>query len=131
MQGNLYFSIEERYQKQISLLQNFCNNDTEFGLVICSDNDEALGFMIQFFIRQDAIIVDIKNEIMPNNKIYVIQNVDILLKHDNKIEYAMILKKIIDESTDKKIIFTIKKDINYFVLPDLLSRIKSFYHIYV
>ena len=131
MQGNLYFSIEEKYQKKIALLQNFCKSDTEFGLVICSDSDEALDFMTQFFIAQGAAIIDIEREIMPNNKIYVVQNIDILLKHDNKIEYAMLLKKIIDESVDKKIIFTIKKDINSFVLPDLSSRIKSFYCIYV
>jgi hypothetical protein len=131
MQGNLYFSIEEKYQKQIALLQNFCNNDTEYGLVICLDSDEGLDFMTQFFITQGAIIIDIENEIMPNNKICVVQNIDILLKHENKIEHARLLKKIIDESIDKKIIFTIKKDIDSFVLPDLSSRIKSFYHIYV
>ena len=131
MQGNLYFSIEEKYQKQILLLQNFCKNDAEYGLVICSDSDEALNFIIQFFIIQGAAIIDIESEIMPNNKIYVVQNIDMLLKQDNKIEYERLLKKIIDESIDKKIIFTIKKDIDSFVLPDLSSRIKSFYHIYV
>ena len=131
MQGNLYFSIEEKYQKQIALLQNFYKNDTEFGLIICSESDEALDFMIQFFITQGASIIDIENEIMSNSKIYIIQNIDILLKNDNKNRYTILLKKIIDEYKDKKIIFTTKKDINSSVLPDLLSRIKSFYHIYV
>ena len=67
MQGNLYFSIEEKYQKQILLLQNFCKNDAEFGLVICSDRDEGLDFMTQFFITQGAIILDIESEIISNS----------------------------------------------------------------
>ena len=113
------------------MLQNFYKNDTEFGLIICSESDEALDFMIQFFITQGASIIDIENEIMSNSKIYIIQNIDILLKNDNKNRYTILLKKIIDEYKDKKIIFTTKKDINSSVLPDLLSRIKSFYHIYV
>ncbi len=144
MQGVLYFSMQDKFQKELLLLESFCKNQSN-GLLICVKNDIESDFIEEFFHRQNALIISdteiTENIILNDSESYIyniidncdkniiaLKNPDNLLTLPSKAVFSFFLKQLIDETQNSgyKIALIVKNETVFSVLPDLFSRIRSF-----